>query len=72
MKNLPTDVSRYATSPEFTEESIPGNLKKSHRTNSETWAKLLFWKARCDTDLFNLSRTPRPLNAQHIIDMADV
>ena len=41
MKTLPAEVSKYATTPEFTEETIPGKLKKSHRTKHETWAKIV-------------------------------
>ena len=41
MKNLPAEVSKYATSPVFTEETMPGNLMKSHRTKPKTWAKIV-------------------------------
>ena len=41
MKALPEDVARYAGTPVFSEESIPANLRRAHRTKAGTWAKLV-------------------------------
>ncbi len=41
MKTLPGNVSSYARSPEFTEETVPANLLQSHRTKAGTWAKIV-------------------------------
>ena len=41
MKTLPAGVSSFAKSPEFSEESIPKNLQKMHRTSARTWAKIV-------------------------------
>ena len=41
MKGLPEGVSRYAKSPEFSHQSIPVNLRKLHRTDAKTWAKIV-------------------------------
>ena len=41
MKTLPTTVSAYAKSPEFTEETVPKSLLKSHRTKAGTWARIV-------------------------------
>ena len=41
MKTLPSEVLCYASSPEFSGQSIPENLRKSHRTKAKTWAKIV-------------------------------
>ena len=41
MKQLPANVSSYASSPEFTEHSIPDSLLRLHRTKDNTWAKII-------------------------------
>lgn len=46
MKEFPEGVSRYARSPEFTEESIPENLRRAHRTNSTTWGKIVILEGK--------------------------
>lgn len=41
MVKLPKEVSCYAKTPEFTEQSMPENLQESHRTKAGTWAKIV-------------------------------
>jgi tellurite resistance-related uncharacterized protein len=41
MKTLPAEVSDYAKTSEFTEETTPNNLLESHRTKAGTWAKIV-------------------------------
>ena len=41
MKNLPPDVSKYGASAEFTQESVPEKLLKSHRTKPGTWGRIV-------------------------------
>ena len=41
MKTLPSEVLCYASSPEFSGQSIPENLRKSHRTKAKTWTKIV-------------------------------
>ena len=46
MKSLPTTVSFYAKSPEFTEDTVPKNLLESHRTKAGTWAKIVVMEGK--------------------------
>ncbi len=46
MKALPEGVSNYAATPEFTEESTPENLLKSHRTKAGTWGRIVVLEGR--------------------------
>lgn len=46
MKVLPDDVVCYATSPEFTEATLPDGLAGTHRTNADTWAKIVVLEGR--------------------------
>ena len=46
MKTLPEGVSSYASTPEFTEESVPENLLKSHRTRAGTWGRIVVLEGR--------------------------
>lgn len=46
MKALPEGVSRYAETSEFTENTIPANLLRSHRTKAGTWAKIVVLEGR--------------------------
>ena len=46
MKTLPDGVSNYARTPEFSEDSIPGNLLKSHSTKAGTWGKIVVLEGR--------------------------
>ena len=46
MKALPEGVSSNAGTPEFTEESIPENLLKSHRTRAGIWGRIVVLEGR--------------------------
>ena len=46
MKTLPAEVSNFAQSHEFTEDSIPKNLKKEHRTSAGVWGKIVVLEGR--------------------------
>ena len=52
MKTLPDNVARYATSPEFTEETLPENLSSSHQTKAGTWAKIVVLEGRLRYHIF--------------------
>ena len=39
--DLPAGLALRGKSPEFTETSIPANLRRAHRTNAETWARIV-------------------------------
>lgn len=46
MRSLPEDVAAYARTATFSAWSIPGNLRKSHRTKGGTWAKIVILEGR--------------------------
>ena len=46
MKILPAGVTRYATSPEFSERRVPESLLESHRTGAGTWARIVVLEGR--------------------------
>ena len=46
MKNLPSGVTRYASSPEFSDGRVPDNLLRSHRTKADTWARIIVLEGR--------------------------
>ncbi len=46
MNSLPEGVEAYARSPTFSAQSIPKNLRKSHRTQQDTWAKIVVLEGR--------------------------
>lgn len=46
MNTMPPGVSRYATTPEFTEDTIPANLLHFHRTDADTWAKIVVLRGK--------------------------
>ena len=46
MKSLPEGVSAYARSPGFSEDTIPKNLRQSHRTKAGTWGKIVVLEGR--------------------------
>ena len=51
MKSLPEGVSPYTRSPEFSEDTIPKNLRQSHRTaphrtKAGTWEKIVVLEGR--------------------------
>ena len=41
MKSLPDTVASYKKTPEFTNETIPKGLLKSHSTKEGTWGKIV-------------------------------
>ena len=46
MKALPEGVARYGGTPEFSENTIPAGLLRSHRTKAGTWAKIVVLEGR--------------------------
>ena len=46
MKDLPTEVSSYRRSPEFTDETVPKGLLRAHRTKEGTWGKIVVLKGK--------------------------
>ena len=46
MEDLPQGVTRYAKSPEFTEQSIPEALRTSHLTGEGIWGKIVILEGR--------------------------
>ena len=46
MKSLPEGISAYARTATFSARSIPGKLRKSHRTKAGTWAKIVILEGR--------------------------
>ena len=46
MKILPDGVSAYARTDTFSARSIPDNLRKSHRTKTGTWARIVILEGR--------------------------
>jgi tellurite resistance-related uncharacterized protein len=46
MKHLPPDVSAYKRTPEFTRETIPAGLLKSHSTKEGVWGKIVVLEGR--------------------------
>lgn len=43
---LPNGLALRGKSPEFTETSIPANLRREHRTHAETWARIVVLEGR--------------------------
>ena len=41
MKELPSHVTSYKRTPEFTEESVPAGLLKDHNTKENVWGKIV-------------------------------
>ena len=46
MKTLPTDVSAYQRTPEFTETTCPPGLEKRHNTKAGVWARITVLEGR--------------------------
>ncbi len=46
MKGLPSSVEFYRSTPEFTEETVPAGLRKSHRTKSGVWGRIVVVEGR--------------------------
>lgn len=44
--DLPDGVALCGKSPEFSETSIPTTLRREHRTNAETWARIVVLDGR--------------------------
>lgn len=40
MRALPDDAVAYKRTSEFTEESVPAGLRKSHRTREQVWGRI--------------------------------
>lgn len=41
MKTLPTTVSAYKRTPDFTEHTVPAGLLRSHNTREGVWGKIV-------------------------------
>ena len=41
MKQLPPDVAAYKRTPEFTQDTVPAGLLKSHTTKEGVWGKIV-------------------------------
>ena len=41
MKDLPTEVSSYKRTPEFSNETVPKGLLRAHQTKEGTWGKIV-------------------------------
>ena len=46
MDELPVGVTKYARSAEFTEQTIPEKLRKSHRLHADTWGKIVILEGK--------------------------
>ena len=46
MKAMPEGAARYGGTPEFSENTIPASLLRSHRTKAGTWAKIVVLEGR--------------------------
>ncbi|MCY4345108.1 MAG: DUF1971 domain-containing protein [Gammaproteobacteria bacterium] len=46
MKALPKGASEYARTREFSESSIPANLRRRHRTRPGTWGRIVVLEGR--------------------------
>ncbi len=46
MKSLPAIVRPYRRTPEFTEETVPPGLRRSHRTRAGTWGLIVVLDGR--------------------------
>lgn len=41
MKSLPTTVEFYQRTPEFTQDTLPNGLRKSHQTKAKVWGRIV-------------------------------
>jgi len=41
VKELPSNISPYKTTPDFTEESVPQGLLNDHNTKEGVWGKIV-------------------------------
>lgn len=65
MKSLPAIVRPYRRTPEFTEETVPPGLRRSHRTRAGTWGLIVVLDGRL---LYRILRSPAEeliLNPDH-------
>ena len=46
MKLLPSDVTSYKSTPEFTNETVPKGLLRAHQTKQGTWGKIVILSGR--------------------------
>lgn len=46
MKALPDTVTSYKRTPEFTQDTVPQGLLKSHQTKEGTWGKIIILEGR--------------------------
>lgn len=46
MKSLPADVVAYKRTAEFTEETVPAGLLKSHSTKAAVWGRICILSGR--------------------------
>ena len=46
MKSLPTNVLAYQRTPEFSAESVPAGLRRSHTTKAGVWGKIVVLEGR--------------------------
>jgi len=44
VKELPSNISPYKTTPEFTEESVPQGLLNDHNTKEGVWGKIVVFE----------------------------
>jgi len=48
MTELPSNVSAYKRTPEFTEENIPSGLLKDHNTKESVWGKIVILEGKLE------------------------
>jgi len=48
MKQLPSHVTRYKSTPEFTEHTVPKGLLKDHKTKQGVWGLILVHKGQIE------------------------
>lgn len=41
MKNLPSHVVHYKTTPEFTQDTVPAGLQRNHTTAHGVWGRIV-------------------------------
>lgn len=46
MKSLPSDAVAYKRTAEFTEETVPAGLRKSHTTKAGVWGRICVLSGR--------------------------
>lgn len=61
MKTLPENVAHYKSTPEFTENSIPAGLLRSHSTAAGVWGRIVVLEGSL------LYREFEPAPAEHLL-----